>query len=51
MSTEGATESDDEPWPQRVMDSIWLLALAAVLYFVLSYVVWGFIDIAAVPTG
>lgn len=37
------------PWPQQLMDSIWVLALAAVLFFVLSYVVWGFIDLLTIP--
>ncbi|MFB6068529.1 MAG: hypothetical protein ABEJ90_01210 [Halobacterium sp.] len=51
MSAETASDATDEPWPQRVLDSIWLLALAAVLYWVLSYIVWGIVDILTVPTG
>jgi hypothetical protein len=51
MSTEAATDADDAPWPQRLLDSVWLLALAAILYFVLSYVVWGIVDIVTIPTG
>lgn len=41
----------DIPWQQRLFDNIWLLAAAAMAYFLLSYVVWGLIDLARVPTG
>lgn len=49
-----ATENNDPdtpPWPQQLYDSIWLLAAAAILFFVLSYVVWGLVDILTVPIG
>jgi len=36
----------DVPWPQRLFNSVWVLALAAMLYFFLSYVLWGLIDLA-----
>lgn len=39
----------DAPWPQRLMDNIWLLAAAALVFWLLSYVVWGLIDVAMVP--
>lgn len=39
------------PWPQKVLDSVWLLALAAMVFFFLSYVLWGLIDLRAVPPG
>lgn len=45
------TQSDEVPWQQRVMNSIWMLALAAVVFFFLSYVVWGLIDLLSVGTG
>lgn len=48
----GATTDDSEedvPWQQELLDSEWLLAGAALLFFVLSYVVWGLIDLLAVP--
>lgn len=51
MATETDSQSEDVPWPQRLLDSIWLLALAAILYWVLSYIVWGLIDIFGVPMG
>lgn len=43
--------SSDAPWQQQLLDSEWLLAGAALLYFLLSYVVWGIIDILTVPSG
>lgn len=45
------SDRTDAPWPQQLLDSIWLLAMAAVLYWVLFYVMWGLIDILSVPTG
>ena len=41
----------ETPLPQRVYDSIWLLALAALVFWALSYVVWGLLDILSVPVG
>lgn len=41
----------DRPLLQRAYDSIWLLALAALVFWTLSYVVWGLIDIFSVPIG
>jgi hypothetical protein len=48
MSDPGAT---DPPLPQRIYDRIWLLALAALLFWALAYVVWGVIDILSIPGG
>ncbi|MFB6228076.1 MAG: hypothetical protein ABEH88_05765 [Halobacteriales archaeon] len=51
------SEGDDRsveagaPWPQQLLDSEWLLALAAVLFFTLSYVVLGLIDLLTIPAG
>lgn len=50
MSHERET-SDDVPWQQQLYDSIWLLAGAAVLFWVLSYVVWGLVDLLSIPAG
>lgn len=36
---------------QRLYDRIWLLALAALLFWALSYLVWGFVDVFSVPMG
>ena len=47
------TASPDEsiPFMQRLYNKIWLLAAAALVFFALSYVVWGLIDIFSVPPG
>lgn len=47
---EGNGESS-VPWQQQLLDSEWLLALAAVLFFTLSYVVLGLVDLLSVPMG
>lgn len=39
------------PWQQQLLDSEWLLALAAILFFTLSYIVLGLIDLLSVPSG
>ena len=51
--SETATTADKEsrPWQQELYDSIWLLAGAAIVFFVLSYVVWGLVDLLTVPMG
>ena len=46
-----STEQAGEPWPQQLLESPWLLAGAALLYFTLSYIVWGLIDLLSVATG
>ncbi len=49
----GVDQSDqtDVPWPQQLLDSVWLLAGLAVVFFTLSYVVWGLVDLMSVPPG
>ena len=44
-------EPADEPWPQQLLESPWLLAGAALLFFTLSYVVWGLIDLVSIASG
>lgn len=44
-----AGDTSDPPVLQRLYDKIWLLALAAVLFWALSYVIWGFMDVFSVP--
>lgn len=39
------------PWQIEVYDSIWLLAGGAIVFFVLSYIVWGLVDILTIPAG
>jgi hypothetical protein len=50
-SAMGATDRDSTPLVQRLYDRIWLLALAALLFWALAYVLWGVIDIFSVPAG
>jgi hypothetical protein len=51
MASEHSESAADVPWPQQLLDSPWLLAGAALLFFTLSYVVWGLIDLLSVPAG
>lgn len=46
-----STDTETPPWPQQLLDSIWLLALAAIIYWMLTYVVWGIVDVLTVPLG
>ena len=39
----------ERPLMQRLYDKIWLLAVAAFLFWLVTYVVWGFLDIVSVP--
>lgn len=45
------SEPDHIPFMQRLYNRIWLLALAALLFFAISYVGWGALDIVTVPVG
>lgn len=42
---------DRAPLPQRLYESVWLWAAVAVLFWFLSYVVWGFVDLIVLPGG
>lgn len=46
-----SSNHDEGPLLQRVYDRIWLLAGAALLFWALTYVVWGLLDIFSVPAG
>lgn len=47
-----AAQSDEQiPFMQRLYNRIWLLAIVALVFFALSYVVWGLMDIYSVPVG
>lgn len=50
-SAMAATDRDSAPLVQRLYDRIWLLALAALVFWALSYVLWGLADIFSVPAG
>jgi hypothetical protein len=45
--SETATDTDSTPFMQRLYNRIWLLAIAAFVFFLLSYVGWGLFDILA----
>lgn len=49
MNTAHSDESI--PFMQRLYNRIWLLAAMALVFFALSYVMWGLIDIYSVPVG
>jgi len=51
MGSEKQPVDGNAPWPQQLLDSEWLLALAAVLFFTLSYIVLGLVDLLTVPSG
>ncbi|MFB6240547.1 MAG: hypothetical protein ABEJ46_03130 [Gemmatimonadota bacterium] len=49
--TRAASSGEEPPWPQKLYDSVWLIAGAAVVFWALSYVLWGLIDILTLPGG
>ena len=51
MSGDTSDQPSTPPWQQELFDSIWLLAGAAILFWALSYVVWGLIDLLTIPGG
>ncbi|WP_458210470.1 hypothetical protein [Haladaptatus sp. NG-SE-30] len=46
-----STDQNETPLVQRLYDRIWWLALAALLFWALSYAVWGMADIFSIPPG
>lgn len=45
----GSTDHEDVPLMQQLYNRIWLLALAAIVFFAVVYVGWGLLDILSVP--
>jgi len=41
--------SEEIPMMQRIYNRIWLLAAAALVFFLVVYVGWGLLDILSVP--
>lgn len=39
----------EPPLIQRLYDKIWLLAVVAFLFWLVSYVLWGYLDIVSIP--
>lgn len=42
---------EEIPVMQRLFNRIWLLAILALLFFTMSYLVWGLLDVFSVPPG
>lgn len=47
--TDDRTETERIPVMQRLYNRIWLLAAAAMLFFLVSYVAWGLLDVTSLP--
>lgn len=43
-------QTQPRPVLQRLYDRIWLLALASLVFFYVTYLAWGLSDLAATPT-
>lgn len=41
--------SDGPPMLQRIYNRIWVIAIVATLFFLVTYVGWGVIDILSAP--
>ena len=41
--------TSDTPLMQQLYNRIWLLAIAAMVFFIVVYVGWGLLDIISVP--
>lgn len=39
------------PWQQRLYQKVWLWAVAAILFWLVSYVIWGWVDLLILPEG
>ncbi|SEH63709.1 hypothetical protein SAMN05192561_11717 [Halopenitus malekzadehii] len=49
MSQDQTRDAADVPAMQRIYDRIWLLALAAFVFFLVAYVGWGLLDLTSLP--
>lgn len=49
MSSETTHEGGDIPAMQRLYNRIWLLAAAAIVFFLVAYVGWGLLDLLSLP--
>lgn len=52
---DAGTDSDEwdssTPWQQRLYQNVWVWAGAAILFWLVSYVIWGWIDLLLLPEG
>jgi hypothetical protein len=46
-----SSSAEEIPMMQRIYNRIWLLAVAALLFFFLVYVGWGLLDLMTLPSG
>ena len=42
-------EIEEEPWPQRVLDNLWLLLAISIVVPGLMYLGWGLLELAELP--
>jgi hypothetical protein len=49
MSNKSTHDSGDIPAMQRLYNRIWLLAAAAMVFFLVVYVGWGLLDLLSLP--
>ena len=42
-------QTEEIPVMQRLYNRVWLLAIAGILFFFVTYLGWGLIDIMSVP--
>lgn len=43
-------EPGEEPWPQRILDNLWLLLVISLLVPGVIYLGWGLWELAELPT-
>ncbi len=44
-----SSATEDVPLMQQLYNRIWLLAIAAMVFFIVVYVGWGLLDLLTVP--
>lgn len=50
MSQEPERDQDRVPAMQEIFDNIWFLFLVSGVIILVSYIIWGLIDMISVPT-
>ncbi len=46
-----SSQPEELPVMQRLFDNIWLLAVLALAFFIVTYLIWGLVDIFSIPPG
>jgi len=49
MSNRATSDGGEIPAMQRLYNRIWLLAAAAIVFFLVAYVGWGLLDLLSLP--